>query len=125
MTYKGEVLGITRFGMAKMKDSVLMLASFEKTTGAFLLSLASKRRSHVLARVRSSVRRRDPWTHGRDRRCQRVYHHGRGVPARHRPVPTTHAFNAEDGAASPAAADLGSVIAGAALRCSRTNNMRE
>jgi len=32
MTYKGEVLGITRFGMAKMKDSALMLASFEKTT---------------------------------------------------------------------------------------------
>lgn len=31
MTYKGEVLGITRFGVAKMKDSVLMLASFEKT----------------------------------------------------------------------------------------------
>jgi hypothetical protein len=26
------VLGITRFGVAKMKDSVLMLASFEKTT---------------------------------------------------------------------------------------------
>lgn len=32
MTYKGEVLGITRFGLARMKDSVLMLASFEKTT---------------------------------------------------------------------------------------------
>ncbi|OLL24291.1 DNA-directed RNA polymerase III subunit rpc1 [Neolecta irregularis DAH-3] len=32
MTYKGEVLGITRFGVAKMRDSVLMLASFEKTT---------------------------------------------------------------------------------------------
>ncbi|KAF9498249.1 beta and beta-prime subunits of DNA dependent RNA-polymerase [Pleurotus eryngii] len=32
MTYKGEVLGITRFGVAKMKDSVMMLASFEKTT---------------------------------------------------------------------------------------------
>lgn len=32
MTYKGEILGITRFGIAKMKDSVLMLASFEKTT---------------------------------------------------------------------------------------------
>lgn len=31
MTYRGEVLGITRFGIAKMKDSVLMLASFEKT----------------------------------------------------------------------------------------------
>ena len=27
MTFKGEVLGITRFGLAKMKDSVLMLAS--------------------------------------------------------------------------------------------------
>nr|GMC50921.1 DNA-directed RNA polymerase III subunit 1-like isoform X1 [Ipomoea batatas] len=31
MTFKGEVLGITRFGMQKMKDSVLTLASFEKT----------------------------------------------------------------------------------------------
>lgn len=29
--YQGEVLGITRFGISKMKDSVLMLASFEKT----------------------------------------------------------------------------------------------
>ncbi|XP_047325049.1 DNA-directed RNA polymerase III subunit 1 [Impatiens glandulifera] len=32
MTYKGEVLGITRYGVQKMKDSVLSLASFEKTT---------------------------------------------------------------------------------------------
>ncbi|KAJ3315902.1 hypothetical protein HDV04_000109 [Boothiomyces sp. JEL0838] len=32
MSNKGEILGITRFGIAKMKDSVLMLASFEKTT---------------------------------------------------------------------------------------------
>merc|ERR1712142_1367596 len=31
MTFKGEVLGITRFGLAKMKESVLMLASFERT----------------------------------------------------------------------------------------------
>lgn len=31
MTYRGEILGVTRFGIAKMKDSVLMLASFEKT----------------------------------------------------------------------------------------------
>ena len=31
MTYKGEILGITRFGLAKMRDSVLQLASFEKT----------------------------------------------------------------------------------------------
>ncbi|KAL3647246.1 DNA-directed RNA polymerase III subunit 1 [Castilleja foliolosa] len=31
MTFKGEVLGITRYGVQKMKDSVLTLASFEKT----------------------------------------------------------------------------------------------
>jgi DNA-directed RNA polymerase III subunit RPC1 len=31
MTSRGTVLGITRFGIAKMKESVLMLASFEKT----------------------------------------------------------------------------------------------
>ncbi|EFP75753.2 hypothetical protein PGT21_012768 [Puccinia graminis f. sp. tritici] len=44
MCYKGEVLGITRFGIAKMKDSVLMLASFEKTTDhLFDAALYSKR----------------------------------------------------------------------------------
>lgn len=32
MTFKGEVLGITRHGIQKMRDSVLMLASFEKTS---------------------------------------------------------------------------------------------
>ncbi|XP_065849011.1 DNA-directed RNA polymerase III subunit 1 isoform X2 [Euphorbia lathyris] len=32
MTFRGEVLGITRFGIQKMDKSVLMLASFEKTT---------------------------------------------------------------------------------------------
>ncbi|GMH41051.1 hypothetical protein BSKO_08961 [Bryopsis sp. KO-2023] len=32
MTYKGQVLGITRVGITKMKDSVLHAASFEKTT---------------------------------------------------------------------------------------------
>jgi DNA-directed RNA polymerase III subunit RPC1 len=31
MSCRGEVLGITRHGLAKMKESVLMLASFEKT----------------------------------------------------------------------------------------------
>ena len=31
MTSRGTVLGITRFGIQKMKESVLMLASFEKT----------------------------------------------------------------------------------------------
>jgi DNA-directed RNA polymerase III subunit RPC1 len=31
MTFKGEVYGITRFGLQKTRDSVLQLASFEKT----------------------------------------------------------------------------------------------
>ncbi|CAL1403267.1 unnamed protein product [Linum trigynum] len=31
MTFKGEVLGITRYGIQKMDKSVLMLASFERT----------------------------------------------------------------------------------------------
>jgi len=31
MTFKGDVLGITRFGVSKMRDNTLMLASFEKT----------------------------------------------------------------------------------------------
>jgi DNA-directed RNA polymerase III subunit RPC1 len=44
MSFKGEILGITRFGIAKMKDSVLMLASFEKTTDhLFEASFYSKR----------------------------------------------------------------------------------
>jgi DNA-directed RNA polymerase III subunit RPC1 len=32
MTYKGEVHGITRFGISKMSESTLMLASFEQTS---------------------------------------------------------------------------------------------
>ncbi|CAH2094877.1 unnamed protein product [Euphydryas editha] len=31
MCARGEVLGITRYGLARMKESVLNLASFEKT----------------------------------------------------------------------------------------------
>ncbi len=31
MTFKGQVLGITRFGVAKMRESVLTNASFEQT----------------------------------------------------------------------------------------------
>ncbi len=40
MTFKGEVLVVTRFGVAKMRESVLMLASFEKTTDHFLFDAA-------------------------------------------------------------------------------------
>ncbi|KAK6249483.1 hypothetical protein SCA6_003488 [Theobroma cacao] len=31
MTFRGEVLGITRFGIQKLNKSILMLASFERT----------------------------------------------------------------------------------------------
>ncbi|KAK6246972.1 hypothetical protein QUC31_018537 [Theobroma cacao] len=31
MTFRGEVFGITRFGIQKMDKSILMLASFERT----------------------------------------------------------------------------------------------
>ncbi|KAG0246496.1 hypothetical protein BGX31_001773 [Mortierella sp. GBA43] len=46
MTSKGEVLGINRFGIAKMRDSVMMLASFEKTPDhLFEAALYSKKDS--------------------------------------------------------------------------------
>lgn len=32
MSFRGMILGITRFGISKMRESTLMLASFEKTT---------------------------------------------------------------------------------------------
>ncbi|CAK9882014.1 unnamed protein product [Sphagnum jensenii] len=51
MTYKGEVLGITRFGIAKMKDSVLMLASLKKPQIICLMQLSMG----VLMRLRVSV----------------------------------------------------------------------
>jgi len=54
MTYKGEVLGITRFGVAKMKDSVLMLASFEKTTD-HLFDAAAFGKTDSIAGVSESI----------------------------------------------------------------------
>ncbi|GJN89850.1 hypothetical protein Rhopal_002839-T1 [Rhodotorula paludigena] len=47
MCFKGEVLGITRFGVAKMKDSVLMLASFEKTTDHLFNASFNARRDPI------------------------------------------------------------------------------
>ncbi|XP_068669233.1 DNA-directed RNA polymerase III subunit 1 [Aristolochia californica] len=47
MTYKGEVLGITRVGIAKMKDSVLMLASFEKTAEHLFNAAVSGREDQI------------------------------------------------------------------------------
>ena len=48
MTYKGVVLGITRFGITKMKDSTLTLASFEKTTDILFDSAIIARDENVL-----------------------------------------------------------------------------
>ncbi|KAI0029671.1 beta and beta-prime subunits of DNA dependent RNA-polymerase [Vararia minispora EC-137] len=50
----GEVLGITRFGVAKMKDSVLMLASFEKTTD-HLFDAAAYGKTDSIAGVSESI----------------------------------------------------------------------
>ncbi|KAF9077107.1 hypothetical protein BDP27DRAFT_1311829 [Rhodocollybia butyracea] len=54
MSYKGEVLGITRFGVAKMKDSVLMLASFEKTTD-HLFDAAAFGKNDTISGVSESI----------------------------------------------------------------------
>lgn len=54
VTNQGEVLGITRFGVAKMKDSVLMLASFEKTTD-HLFDASAFGKSDDIAGVSESI----------------------------------------------------------------------
>lgn len=41
MTCKGRIIGFTRNGVDKMKDSTMMLASFEKTTD-FLFDAATQ-----------------------------------------------------------------------------------
>lgn len=47
MTFKGDVLGITRFGLAKMRDSVLQLASFEKTPDHLFEAAAKGKKDRV------------------------------------------------------------------------------
>jgi len=47
MTSQGEVLGITRFGVAKMRSSVLMLASFERTTDHLFAAAAAAQRDAI------------------------------------------------------------------------------
>lgn len=54
MTCKGEVLGISRFGITKMKDSVMMLASFEKTTD-HLFEAALKGKTDQINGVSDSI----------------------------------------------------------------------
>jgi len=47
MTFKGRILGITRFGVSKMKDSTLMLASFEQTTDHLFNAAAFNRKDNI------------------------------------------------------------------------------
>lgn len=54
MTCRGEVLGITRHGLAKMKESVLMLASFEKTAD-HLFEAAYHGQKDVISGVSESI----------------------------------------------------------------------
>ena len=54
MTFRGEVLGITRFGVPKMKQSVLMLASFEKTSD-HLYDAAVHSRTDAIAGVSECI----------------------------------------------------------------------
>merc|ERR1719272_2888934 len=48
MTFKGMVLGITRFGVSKMRESVLMLASFERTTDHLFDAAAHGRKDAIV-----------------------------------------------------------------------------
>ena len=54
MTFKGSVLGINRHGVAKMKNSTLMLASFEQTTD-HLYDAAVYSKKDTLAGVSESI----------------------------------------------------------------------
>ncbi|KAF4977731.1 hypothetical protein FZEAL_5779 [Fusarium zealandicum] len=47
MTYKGKVLGITRFGLSKIRDSLLQLASFEKTPDHLFESAAGMKTDQI------------------------------------------------------------------------------
>ena len=65
---QGDVLGITRFGIAKMKDSVLMLASFEKTTD-HLFDAALHGRTDAIDGVSEAIVMGMPMAAGTGVRC--------------------------------------------------------
>jgi len=54
MTYKGRMLGITRFGIVDMKESILHSASFERTTDQ-LFDAAAKGLADAVAGVSESI----------------------------------------------------------------------
>lgn len=57
---KGEILGITRFGLAKMKESVLMLASFEKTADHLFDAAYFGQKDSVCGRCHEGVEAESP-----------------------------------------------------------------
>ena len=83
MTFRGEVLGITRFGVPKMKQSVLMLASFEKTSD-HLYDAAVHSRTDAVAGVSECIITGVPMPVGTVRivsmRSSTAHHHGRADP---------------------------------------------
>ena len=54
MTFKGQVRGMTRFGLQETKDSVFMLASFEKTTD-HLFNAAVNAKSDAISGVSECI----------------------------------------------------------------------
>lgn len=46
--FKGQVLGMTRFGIEKMKESVMTLASFEKTADHLFDAALHGRRDNII-----------------------------------------------------------------------------
>jgi DNA-directed RNA polymerase III subunit RPC1 len=54
MTFKGDVYGITRFGLQKTRDSVLQLASFEKTPD-HLFEAAARGKTDTIDGVSESI----------------------------------------------------------------------
>merc|ERR1719238_219258 len=47
MTYRGQVLGINRYGISRMRTSALMLASFERTNDHIFDAAAHSRKDPV------------------------------------------------------------------------------
>ncbi|KAI5183174.1 hypothetical protein PAEPH01_2926 [Pancytospora epiphaga] len=54
MCFRGEVLGITRFGIGKMRSSTLMLASFEQTAD-YLFNAAVQGKNEKIVGVSESI----------------------------------------------------------------------
>lgn len=63
MTCKGRIIGFTRNGVDKMKDSTIMLASFEKTTD-FLFDAATQGKHDRMRGVSEKIIMGQPITIG-------------------------------------------------------------